>query len=414
MASISLIRSGVRTQSRAPSVLTFQKTSLNAHNDCSSGSGGSSSSSSRCYFSSGHITSASSSAASMSSPLASYPLMRTAPRSYRSASQSTALASAAPMSPWLASSSRVLRSQVSLGGIAGGSGQARGVASSARLDPEEVLNKARDAATAMGFDPTEVYEPYAIVDLGQQALLQLQGLSGSSGLAVAGAAILLRLITLPWNRRALQKQCDRGELLPAYIDIAKALQAAQLKRGNVSAGPQGAAMAEVECQKYTMMLHKFSEELKFSPWQGLGYQFGVLMPLYIWGYFCLRGIVAHPDAFRGLVVEPTLWLDSLVLGDPWGALPAISAIMVLANVEVNTPTPRPGQEENALYMKLVIRGAALTFAPITTLLPSAILIFMGTNALYTAAVTFIFRRFMWKPPKLPQYLLLDPWKAKAK
>lgn len=28
---------------------------------------------------------------------------------------------------------------------------------------------------------------------------------------------------------------------------------------------------------------------------GIGYQFTCLMPLYIWGYFTLRGIVAHPD-----------------------------------------------------------------------------------------------------------------------
>jgi len=283
------------------------------------------------------------------------------------------------------------------------------------LDAERVLEQARLAAEAMGYEPAEVYEPWPLVDLGQQMLLNIHLFVGNSGLAVAGAALLLRLLTWPWNRRALQRQCDRLELLPVYMDIAKALNMAQRRRGGLDGGgAKGAADAEAECRRLTLLLQDFTQETKFSPMQGMGYQFGILMPLYLVGYFCLRGIVAHPDAFRGFVVEPALWLDSLVLPDPYGLLPLVSALAVWANLEINSPGARPGQEENALYMRLVVRGAALTFAPVTTLLPSAILVFMATNATYTATLMWTYRRFFWKSPQVRSHWLVDVPKEAAK
>lgn len=287
------------------------------------------------------------------------------------------------------------------------------------LSAEAVLDQARVSSTDLGFDPSELYEPWMPVDLGQQLLLNLHGLVGSSGLAVAAAALLLRLATLPWNQRALQLSCDRLVLAPYYMDIAKALQKAQAERIRLSRGHIHAAshaektvLAEVACQKYAAMMETFSKEAKFAPTQGLGYQFGVLMPCYIAGYFTLRGIVAHPDTFRSFVVEPAFWLDSLVLPDPVGLLPAISGALVLINLEVNSPVARPGQEDNALYMRLVVRGAALAFAPVTTLLPSAILVFMATNAAYTATITWAFKRFLWKRPEIkPHWVLSDAVRA---
>ena len=37
------------------------------------------------------------------------------------------------------------------------------------------------------------------------------------------------------------------------------------------------------------------------------------------------------------------WLESLVLPDPYGVLPCLSAFSLLLNAEINTPKPRPGQ-----------------------------------------------------------------------
>merc|ERR1712087_269082 len=125
-------------------------------------------------------------------------------------------------------------------------------------------------------------------------------------------------------------------------------------------------------------------------------------------YATIRGILVHPDAFRGFVSAPALWLDSIVLPDPLGVLPVVSALSVLANVEINGPkTSGEGAEiENNLYMKLVIRGASLTFVPITACLPSGLLVFMATNAAYTAIIMCAFRRYWWVRPKIEQHWLM--------
>lgn len=274
------------------------------------------------------------------------------------------------------------------------------------MNAEETLETAREAAIALGYSPFEVYQPWILVDTWQQCLLALHSTLGDGGLAVSVAAVLLRLATLPWNLRSIQKSCDRMELAPVYMDLAKALNLRQRKRGGTD--PSEAAKTEMEIHHLSAAMKDMYDETKFTPLQGMGYQFLCLFPMYITGYFTLRGIVAHPDMFRGFVVEPTMWLDSLVLADPLGLLPAVSACAVLLNVELNSPPTRPGQEENSEYMKLVVRGAALTFAPVTTLLPSAILVFMATNATYTAAVMYIYKRHFWTAPEVkPQWLLAN-------
>lgn len=280
------------------------------------------------------------------------------------------------------------------------------------LAPEETLMLARQAAEHLGFNPHEVYEPFLLVDVWQTALLGLHGMLGDGGLAVAVAAILIRVVTFPWNHSALQKQCDRMELLPVYMDLAKALQEAQRRQGGADgSGAFGAAKAEADVHRFGIALKDMTETTKFSPVQGMGYQFMCLFPLYILGYFTLRGIVAHPDVFRAFAAAPSLWLDSLVLPDPLGILPAVSAMAVLLNVEANSPTPRPGQEENAQYMRLVMRGAALTFAPVTTLLPSAMLVFMATNAAYTGVILCVYRRYFWTRPSIkPEWLIASTLK----
>ena len=42
------------------------------------------------------------------------------------------------------------------------------------------------------------------------------------------------------------------------------------------------------------------------------------------------------------------WLDSVVLPDPYGLLPCLSALCLLANAELNTSAPKPGQDVGPL------------------------------------------------------------------
>ncbi|CAJ1437057.1 unnamed protein product, partial [Effrenium voratum] len=107
---------------------------------------------------------------------------------------------------------------------------------------------------------------------------------------------------------------------------------------------------------------EFTEETRFFPLQGLGYQLGFVVPIGLTYFGALYGIMQHPDAFRDFATAPSLWLDSLLLPDPLGVLPCLSALALLGNAEVNATPPKPGQEETAKYFQLVIRGALLTFA----------------------------------------------------
>jgi len=261
------------------------------------------------------------------------------------------------------------------------------------------LERARQQACDMGFDSAEVYEPWLPVDVCQQILTALDGATGGGAAAIMAAAVMLRAITLPWHLRSLQKQCDRVALLPVYMGFMKAIENARRRRGGgQGGGAREAEQAEAELVKLTAQWNDFTQTTKFSPLQGMGYQLMCMMPLHILAYFSLRGIMGHPDAFRNIVVAPTLWLDSLVFPDPLAVLPVLSACAMLLNAEINAPPPQDGQEETAEYFKLVVRGAVLTFVPLTSLLPAALVLFMGTNAVYTGIAIWVYRKFCWVPP----------------
>ena len=161
--------------------------------------------------------------------------------------------------------------------------------------------------------------------------------------------------TWPWHQRSLKKQLDRSVLLPVYMSLAKALQQAQIQRGGKGESEalgraQSVERAEVDFARLTTQFNDFNQSTHFTPMQGMGYQFLCMLPLHLLAYISLRGIMGHPDSFRSLVGAPTLWVDSIVFADPYGVMPLLSATVMLLNVEVNTPSPQPGQEENALYM----------------------------------------------------------------
>lgn len=298
----------------------------------------------------------------------------------------------------------------------GVSSQRRALTTSAAT-ADDVLARARSGAVELGFDPTEVYEPWFCVDLCQQALITLNGALGDPSLAVVLLALAGRFISLSWNVRALQRGSDRLVLAPVYFSIVKAIKDAQSRRGGADGGgASGAAKAEADLIHLNARLKDFSEVTKFNPLQGMGYQFLCLAPQWLLAYAALRGMSAHPDAFRGFVVDPTLWLDSVVLSDPFGVLPCLSGLAVLVNAEVNATPPADrhlkGEQESIddrRYAQCVLRGALLTFVPLTAFLPAGMLVFMATSATYTAVATWAYRRYWWTPAKIkPDWLVPRP------
>ena len=267
---------------------------------------------------------------------------------------------------------------------------------------EEVLLLLRAAASDVGVNPLEVYQPWLLMDTLQQSLLLLHSATGDAGAAVVVAALLTRLATAPWNVKSLKRRCDAFVLMPVYMELAKAYTDAQARRGGRDGGgAAGAAKAEADLQKATARFQAFTEETRFSPVQGLGYQLGVVLPLGLTYFGALYGIMNHPDTFRSFVTSSSLWMDSLVLPDPYGVLPCLSALALLANAELNANPPQPGQEETAEYFKMVMRGAFLTWVPWTAgSLPAATFLFIATNGLYTAGITWFYRKYCWTPPKI--------------
>eukprot|EP00435_Cladocopium_sp_Y103_P034088 s2006_g8.t1 len=180
--------------------------------------------------------------------------------------------------------------------------------------------------------------------------------TGDASLTVVLVALATRLITWPWNRRALQRRCDAIHLMPIYQEIAKAYNDAQQRRGGKGGtGAAGAQQAEVDFQEASARLKDpsdFTEETRFFPLQGLGrerdlemrYQFAFVLPVGFVYFGALYGIMLHPDSFRHFVTSRSMWLDSVVLPDPYGLLPCLSALCLLANAELNTTAPRAGQD----------------------------------------------------------------------
>lgn len=272
---------------------------------------------------------------------------------------------------------------------------------------EHVLERARCASRDLGHDPSALYEPWLPVDWCQQSFVLMQGALGDGALAVVACACLLRVATFPWNLRALQRQCDRIVLFPVYLGLARGIEDAKKRRDAPSTSTHMAAQADAELATLTAKYEDFIRSTMFSPLQGMGYQLTCVMPAYLLSYFALRGVMLHPDSFRSFVVAPTLWVDSLVLSDPCGVLPVVSALSVLANAELNSQHAPDQDEEAVMYMRFAIRGAMLAFVPLTAMLPSGMLVFMATNATYTAVVTWLFRRYRWVPAKVESRWLKD-------
>lgn len=196
------------------------------------------------------------------------------------------------------------------------------------LPGTHALLKARQQAEELGYNPQELYEPWMLVDCMQQLVLALQHVVGSGSLAVVLTSLLLRGVTLPWNLWALQRQTDKIEYFPIFSNLSKAMAEAQ---------KNGDALRLEELQKQYL---EFMEHTKFSPFQGMSYVFCCQLPQFMLLFFTIRGIVLHPDLFRTLVMDQSIWLHSLALPDPYGILPAVSAAAILANVELNSP-PQP-------------------------------------------------------------------------
>ncbi|CAK9041310.1 Mitochondrial inner membrane protein OXA1 (Oxidase assembly 1 protein) (AtOXA1) [Durusdinium trenchii] len=267
---------------------------------------------------------------------------------------------------------------------------------------EELLIRLRQAAVDAGGDPLEIYQPWILMDSLQQSLMLLHQATGHAGLAVVLVALLTRLGTWPWNRRSLQCRFDAVHLMPIYQEIGQAIQDAQQRRGGRgSGGALGAQQAEADLENASKKLKEFTAETHFSPTGALGYQFGFVLPVGFVYFGALYGILEHPDPFRSFVTEKTLWLDSLVLPDPYGILPCMSVLCLLANAELNAEKGKEGEEERMEYLKLAVRGALLTFVPWTAgTLPAATFLYIATNGLYTAAATWLVRRYYWRPPVL--------------
>ena len=159
-----------------------------------------------------------------------------------------------------------------------------------------------------GADPTEVYQPWLLMDALQQSLMRLNEATGDAFLSVVLVALLTRLFTWPWNRLSLQRRCDAVHLMPVYQEILWAYNDAQRRRGGAGLGAAGAQEAEADLLLASQRLKEFTEETKFFPLQGLGqtfllllkpfmagYQFGFVLPVGFVYFGALYGILKHPD-----------------------------------------------------------------------------------------------------------------------
>lgn len=170
---------------------------------------------------------------------------------------------------------------------------------------EELLTRLRQVAVDAGGDPLESYEPWLLMDSLQQCLLQLHQVTGEASLTVVLVALATRLVTWPWNRRALQRRCDAIHLMPIYQAIAKAYNDAQQRRGGKGGtGAAGAQEAEVDFQEASARLKDFTEETRFFPLQGLGYQFAFVLPVGFVYFGALYGIMLHPVVGLGRAAGP--------------------------------------------------------------------------------------------------------------
>merc|ERR1712137_441956 len=113
-------------------------------------------------------------------------------------------------------------------------------------------------------------------------------------------------LTWKFNRASLQKLADKVVLAPVFAELVKRFQHAKQRQGKGTAREVEATEAELASlgTRYT----EFMQKTSFNPFQGMGYQFGCVIPAVFSCALAMRGVAMHPDSFRSFVTAPTLWL----------------------------------------------------------------------------------------------------------
>lgn len=234
------------------------------------------------------------------------------------------------------------------------------------------------------------------VDVFQCYILEIQSLANISWLStLVAASICLKLLTFPVTVMVQKGARSRLESSKEATKLTNLLKEAKTfeKRNQ----------AEQDRKDY---LKKYG---KFPQFRGLGWSFGVQIPLFMVTYQGFMNMARNPEMYRGFALEQPLWFDSLALADPYMITPALVTLATLTNVEINQRNPlKPQAELQEKVTYWVPRGVGLLFLPILATCPAGLTTYLAINGLMNIATT----KFLTTPQAV-KYFDLPPLQERA-
>jgi YidC/Oxa1 family membrane protein insertase len=181
------------------------------------------------------------------------------------------------------------------------------------------------AAQKSHIDLTKLdYTPFLPVDFMQNLVLTFEQFLPFGGwpVAIAGAAVVARLIIAPIQIWSVKKSKENKNVMVEMADINKQLKKASTKGDTKMTG--------ILQEKYNTIIAKHG---RFFAFKGMVGTF-IPIPMFMTTFATMRGFADHPTVFTNFALSDPLWLNSLALPDPYFVLPAISAGLFLTNLEL--------------------------------------------------------------------------------
>ncbi|XP_037084728.1 mitochondrial inner membrane protein OXA1L-like [Pollicipes pollicipes] len=176
--------------------------------------------------------------------------------------------------------------------------------------------------------------------------------------AIAVGTVVIRLCVFPLVVRSQKNAVTMNNNLPRMQALQVRMTEAR-QMGN-----------EIEASRWTNELIKFMKEKDINPLKSLLVPMAQI-PIFVSVFFGLRKMANLP--LMSMKDGGMLWFTDLTVPDPYYLLPAVTALTLLATIEIGADGARLPTSPNAHLVKYFLRAMPFVVFPLTINFPAAIL-----------------------------------------
>eukprot|EP00128_Syssomonas_multiformis_P014055 Colp12_sorted_trinity150504_noHs@13279 len=185
-------------------------------------------------------------------------------------------------------------------------------------------------------------------------------------LGIVGVTVAFRLATIKYTIKGMRNNAKMANIRPLMEKETELLNKYQRENDKYGQRMQAEKLKELFDKHDVHPLRAFVAPL-------------IQAPVFMSFFFGLRGMAEAP--VESMKTGGLMWFSDLTAVDPYYALPTIMCLSFLLSIELGADgAGNQGQTKNA---KLFLRVFSLVLIPLTAKLPTAVLLQMMTNNLFT-------------------------------